>query len=725
MTMINQLPLERRAAHQMPAPVRSDVLGLRAAVDAVLQRWALALLSFLAVMALAVAYLLLTEPVYRANTLLEIEARPRGGLVPNLGGLERSAVDTDLTRASAEAEVLRSRDVLWPAILASGADIEVGMQRLWGLVPLGFRSGVDVPWFSVARAQRGKNFELVVDAGRWTLRDDDAREVAAGAVGQTLRFELGGEAAWILVKAPSELPGPVHLSLKAKSEQRALDDVADRLRIFEPGRESNILRISIEDTRPARAAILLNRQVANYLALTNERRHSASGRALQEFEEQLPVLQARMVEAEEALRAFQARTTAAPFVNKVDALLRQQADLERQRLDLGVKRDQLAQTLMPAHPDLSAVKAQLERVEREIGRITREVGRFPDQQQDAVRLQRDVQVATTVYTTLLNHVQQLRFNNARMFSGSRQLDLAQEPVEKLRPRGAATLAVGGGLGLLLALAAVVLARAFRPTVDHSLEFDLPAGAPVALSFVPEAAAQRRLAKGRLKTRTDLGEGTLHRVLVRAAPLDAAAQSLRAAYAGMRIRARQHAAPVLLVTSPSRGAGKTFVAANLAALMAEAGERVVLLEADFQGKGLNPYLGLEGKGLGLSELLAGKCTVDEVLQRPDGLGLDAILRGSLADHTGAALNSPAFEALVAELRTRYDRVVINAAPMLPAGDALIAGRVCDQALLVVRSERSLVHDTQVAQHRLAHAAIRLESILVNGVKRNRLSAPRQR
>ena len=85
-------------------------------------------------------------------------------------------------------------------------------------------------------------------------------------------------------------------------------------------------------------------------------------------------------------------------------------------------------------------------------------------------------------------------------------------------------------------------------------------------------------------------------------------------------------------------------------------------------------------------------------------------------------SSALDTAMAELRDRYDHIVINAAPLLPSGDALAIGRLVDIALLVVRAEQSLLHETRVAQRRLEQAGIKLEGLLFNGVKRKRLNAP---
>ncbi len=720
---MNAYPIERRAANRVPpTPQPGDAFGIRGAADAVLQHGALALAVFLLVFGLAALYLWIAPPIYRADTVIEFDSRPRTALLPSLAGGERAPNDADRVLASGEMEVLRSREMMLPAILASGADIEVGGARRWGFVPVGARHGVDVVRFQVPDTWRDRDFRLDVEGSRWTLNDDAGQSVASGQVGQAASFALGGEQGSLVVNADPQGPR-TQLKLRAKKLLRAYEDVIERIRIFEPSRDSNMLRVSIEDTRPVRAAALLNDLAANYIRTSMQRRSGEGQQALAYLEQQLPELRARMTAAEDALRVYQGKTTATPFTSEADALLRQRADLERQQVDLRIKRDELAQTYTADHPELAAVLAQLTTVKRALRRLDRNAGQFPAQQRDSLRLQREVQASTQLYTTMLTQVQQLRINSVALFAGARQLDTAAEPVEPVRPKAVATLSVGAGLGVLLALASVLLVRALQPTVNDVHELEAAFASPPTLAIIPESDAQIRLMDSRLKDGTldeDLGT---HRLLVRAAPEDPAVESLRSVHLSMMLRGRNMANKVILITAPTSGTGKAFVAANLAVLMAEAGKRVLLIDADLRKPGIHMLVGLDEHAPGLSDVLGGQRALDDVIRSHASVDIDVILHGTVTGNPGATLSSESLEEALLELRTRYDHIVISAAALLPSGDAVAVGRVADFALLVVRAEQSLLREMRVAQKRLEQAGIKLEGILVNGVKRNRLNAPR--
>jgi tyrosine-protein kinase Etk/Wzc len=718
---MNPYPIERRAANRLPpAPPPGDALGIRGALDTVLQHGRLALSLFALTLGVALLYQFLAAPVYRADTVLEIDTQTRSALLPSLAGSDRGAPVLERQQITGEMELLRAREILVPVIRATGVDVSVGEARRHGFLPVGARHGIDVVRFDVPDSQCDIDFDLSVADGQWTLSDESGRSLAKGAFGEMVRFSIGTEYASILVSGAKDLP-ETSVTVRRELPLKAYEDVLNRLRMFEPSRESNVLRISFEDTRPTRAAALLNALVANYLVQSVKRRTVEGEKALAYLEDQLAPLRDRVNDAEDRLREQQSKSTAAPFATEAEAMLRQRTDLERQQVELRVKRADLTQKVMPQHPDLIAVNAQLVTVQRALGKLQDSVEQFPAQQRDLVPLQREVQVSTQMYTAMLTHVQQLRVQTASSLPNARQIDAAAAPVEPVRPRAAAVLSVGAGLGIVLALATVLAMRSLQPTVSDMRDFESYASVPT-LGIIPESEAQLRLMENGLKDRAVEELGT-HRLLVRAAPADPAVESLRSLYLSLMMRPRSEGCKVVMITSPAAGSGKAFVAANLAALMAETGKRVLLIESDLRTPGVHKFVGLDEHAPGLSDVVIGRRSLKEVIRPHVSLDLDVILQGTATDNPGAALLSQVLDDAMIELRQRYDHILVNSAPMLPSGDAVAVGRVVDVAVLVVRAEHSLLSETRDAQRRLERAGIKLEGILINGVKRNRLNAPR--
>ena len=713
--------IERRAANKVPlAPPPGDAFGLRAAADAVMQHGRLAIVVFLAVMLLAVLYLLLAPPVYRADTVIEIGTQLRSPLLPSLANAERGAPAVEAPVVSGEMEVLRSRELLIPVILAAGADVELSGAKRFGFLPIGSRHGVEVPVFQVPQAQRDLAFALTVEAGHWELFDPAGAKVAAGPVGKKVQFARGGEPAEILVNAPYGTPA-LRFTLCANNLLEVYEGVLKRLKMFEPARQSNILRISYEDNAAARSAAVLNGLVGRYLEEAITRRSRESDKALAYLEMQLAKLKDRVSAAEDDVRLQQGRGSATPFATEAESALRQRSDLERQRVELSIKQQQLAQTLTPQHPERAAVAAQLGTVQHALDRLEASLRQFPEQQRELLPLQRELQISNQLYLSMRTHVQQLRINGASGLASARQLDAAVEPFEPARPRAAAVLSIGAGMGLLLALLSVLTMRSLQPTVSDLHGYETFTSPPT-VGVIPQSDAQTRLMNSSMKDDAVEELGT-HRLLVRAAPDDPAVEGLRSVHLSLMLRTQTSDCRIVTITAPSSGTGKAFIAANLAALMAETGKRVLLIDSDMRNPGVHDLVGLDQYAPGLADLLGGQRSLDQVIHPHAAIAMDVILQGTPTTNPGGILLSPALAETLAALRERYDDIVINAAPLLPSSDALSVGRLADVVLLVVRAEQSLLRETRMAQRRLEQAGIRLEGILVNGVKRNRLNGSR--
>jgi succinoglycan biosynthesis transport protein ExoP len=146
------------------------------------------------------------------------------------------------------------------------------------------------------------------------------------------------------------------------------------------------------------------------------------------------------------------------------------------------------------------------------------------------------------------------------------------------------------------------------------------------------------------------------------------------------------ADVVVVTSALGGEGKTTIALDLARSTAEAGERVLLVEADLRRPTLGTALGL-ASGPGLSDVLAGQVEVAAAV-RPGGVdGLSVLPAGSVPPNPAELLSSPRMADVVAALRSGYDRVLLDATPLLPVTDAVVCAGLADGVLLVVRWGRT--------------------------------------
>jgi capsular exopolysaccharide synthesis family protein len=141
---------------------------------------------------------------------------------------------------------------------------------------------------------------------------------------------------------------------------------------------------------------------------------------------------------------------------------------------------------------------------------------------------------------------------------------------------------------------------------------------------------------------------------------------------------------ILITSPQKGEGKSVTAANLALTMAqELQRRVVLVEADLRKPSLEQLFGLPA-GPGLADYLAGACDLREAMKFLPEHNLTVIPAGTMPANPAELLGSTAMRRLLDQLRSRFDRVILDTPPVLPLADVAVLAPIVDGALLVVRA-----------------------------------------
>jgi capsular exopolysaccharide synthesis family protein len=140
--------------------------------------------------------------------------------------------------------------------------------------------------------------------------------------------------------------------------------------------------------------------------------------------------------------------------------------------------------------------------------------------------------------------------------------------------------------------------------------------------------------------------------------------------------------VIVITSSVAGEGKSTTSANLAIALAEAGQRVLLIEADLRRPQVAQYLGLE-RAVGLTNVAAGQVSIDDVLQPWGTGGLTVLASGSIPPNPSELLGSHSMRDIISSLRERFEMIIIDTPPLLPVTDGAVVSAFADGVVVVVR------------------------------------------
>ena len=281
------------------------------------------------------------------------------------------------------------------------------------------------------------------------------------------------------------------------------------------------------------------------------------------------------------------------------------------------------------------------------------------------------------------------------------------PDVPVKPNRKVIVGAALALGLFLGIVVAFLRNAFiEQRIRDPHEVETHTGLPV-FSTIPVSGAQGAIAKRRLTGATGV------RLLAIEHPDDPAVESLRSLRTAMQFAMLESPNNRVLITGATPGLGKSFVSANFAALMAAAGKRPRLIDADLRRGHAHQYFGLQRHG-GLSELIAGSLTVQQTVHRQVVPDLDFLATGQLPPNPSELLVSDSFKATLERLSELYDLVVVDTPPVLVAADTMTVAAHAGTVLLVARADQSTMGELKESVRRLALGGRAATGVLLNAM-----------
>ena len=262
----------------------------------------------------------------------------------------------------------------------------------------------------------------------------------------------------------------------------------------------------------------------------------------------------------------------------------------------------------------------------------------------------------------------------------------------------------------------------------NLRLNLALGLVVGLALGVAVAVVRELLDTRLRSTADVEDVTdapvlgvigyeedapQHPLIVQESPKAIRAESFRRLRTNLQFLELGPAARTYVMTSALPGEGKTTTSINLAITLADAGQRVVLLDADLRRPSVARYMGIEGS-VGLTTVLIGKVGVEDAVQPWGNGNLDVIAAGQVPPNPSELLGAAPMADLLDRLRAEYDAIVIDTPPLLPVTDAAILARAVGGAILVVGAGTVHRNQLETALSALGTVGVRMLGVVVNRV-----------
>lgn len=710
-------------ASDTPPPSR-----LREHADLLLDsRWKIAGVTAVALL-LGAAYAMFGPRVYEANVLIQVEDPDRSG--GTLVGDSASNALNAKTPTAGEAEILKSRLVLDQAIENTKLYIEaqplyVPIVGAWlarraktlsepGFAGLsGYVSGneqIVVAQMDVPADLEGKRFLLTAGAnGSYTLTHPKLDKPMAGSVGVPLDAQTPLGPIHLLVGSIAGRPGAA-FELVRESKQLVLLELQRELRVIEKGKQSSVVEVSWRDGNRTQLSNLLNEVARLYVRVNIDQKTAQAQRALNFLGSELPKLKLQLEQSEEIYNQYRNQNGTISLDDEARNALSQNLELQTKLFDATQKRIELSERFTSRDPSVMTIDAQIASLRRALGGVEQRIRRMPMLQQNSLRMQRDIKVNTDLYVSLLNSSLQMRLAKEGRIGNVRVLDQALLPEKPIRPKPVIVMGIALIAGLSFGAGSAFLRRSWRKTIASPAEIETHTGMDV-YSTVALSAHQPLLDRA-----IRHGRPGVH-LLAAQHPDDPALEGLRRLRTALKFAMPKAANNRVMISSATPGAGKTFVSANLAAVLASTGRRVLLIDADLRRSSVAAMFGLKRRG-GLSELIRGSIEFQNAVHTGVLGHLDVMTTGSLPTDPSALLTSDAFAEVLEKASERYDVVIVDTPPMLLASETAEMAPCMGTLLMVARAGDNELGDLSESANQLRHAGAQFQGVVLNAMDTSR-------
>ncbi|PNQ06046.1 capsular biosynthesis protein [Mesotoga sp. SC_NapDC3] len=383
-------------------------------------------------------------------------------------------------------------------------------------------------------------------------------------------------------------------------------------------------------------------------------------------------------------------------ISKTESLIAEQIQNEfiisGQGMTLNPAYQQIITGVISSEAGFQILQASIQAVGLLRDQYQSELRNLPAKEQQLLDLERQIAVKESLYTLLLERLEEAKISEAAVVGNAAIVDPATVPQSPVKPNKKLSLAIGGVLGIFLGMLMVFLAEYLDKTLKTEEEIERFSRQPI-IGRIPSI------------------EGTSEEMYVEKNPTAPSSESIKLAASNLSFTMGE--GKTVAVTSVLPTEGKSFVIANIAYSMANSGQRVVLLDLDLRRPRVEKILKAGKRTKGAVDVIMGTASIDEVVENY-AENMDFIGVGSIPPNPTIVLSSKRIDTLLSELKQRYDRVLIDMPPAVVTSDVSLVGNKLDGIVLVVRPGKAIKDGLRIVVENLKTVGVKILGVIVNGV-----------
>jgi capsular exopolysaccharide synthesis family protein len=334
------------------------------------------------------------------------------------------------------------------------------------------------------------------------------------------------------------------------------------------------------------------------------------------------------------------------------------------------------------------------------------------------RLRRTKENNEKLYSIVLERTKESDLTRMLRVNSIRVLDPPLKPGAPVRPQVPFNIATGIFVGIILGVGAAM----GRALIDRSVKTPDDLEKEIGVTFVGllpsigEDKLMARYAKRRRRGEPPRPAVVRPDLIVHDHRMSGVAEAARTIRTNLMFMAPDHPFHTLLVTSAGPSEGKTTVACSIAIAMAQAGQRVVLLDCDLRKPRVHRIFGKDSK-VGVTTALLDEDVTDAIIET-EVPNLSIIPAGPIPPNPAELFHSERFKTFLQQVQARFDKVIIDSSPVVPVTDAVILSTLVDGTLLVVRAFKTTKDLARHALRALHDVGANVTGTVLNAVNLNR-------
>lgn len=659
---------------------------------------------------LTALYALLATPIYQADVLIQVEQKQGNAIIDSL-----SQMLPDSQPISApEISLIQSRMVVGQTVDDLNLRIDVqkkyfplvgkGLARLFG-EQAGTLSLAKLSLATTTDLKPGAALVTVIDSQNFSVTYGD--EIATGRVGQLLTKD----GLSLLVEQINAQPGE-RFGVREFTRLAAVDRLQSTLTVADQGKDTGMLELKLTGDNKQKISKILDSLSNHYLAQNIDREAAQDAKSLQFLNQQLPQVRNELDHAEDKLNAYRQQKDSVDLSLEAKSVLDQVVNVDNQLNELTFREAEVSQLYTKEHPTYKALLEKRSTLEQQKEKLNKQVSSMPSTQQEVLRLSRDVESGRAVYMQLLNRQQELSIAESSAIGNVRIVDDAVAAPKPIRPQKILLILAGAVLGFILSVSVILLRIFFHRGIDSAVQLE-QAGLHV-YATIPKSEWIKKTNPRRLKSlRQPVEKSTSF--LAADNPADLAIEAIRSLRTSLHFNMLDATNNVVMISGATPEAGKTFISANLAAIMSLTGQRVLLIDADMR-RGMGHKVFDVSNDTGLAEVLARAVPLATAITRvqKDAYDFDFLPRGKNPANPAEMLLGPVMPELIKWASENYDLVIVDTPPVLAVTDAVIIGKHIGTLLLVARYQTNTVREIELSIKRFTQCNINVKACVLNMV-----------